>query len=86
MLKGRKSQEVKGEELGDEDLGSQSRPIVLSQHRNQEKVSQSHPYIKGFFWLSQLVIWLNVKAKGRCKNSLVGGSGLSFLLEGGCFI
>lgn len=48
MLIGRKPQEGNGEDLGGGDVGSQSRPIVLSQHKNQGKVSQSHPHIKGF--------------------------------------
>lgn len=83
---GRKPQEGNGEELGDGDLGSPSGPIVLSQHRNQEKVSQSHPPISKASGSSQLGIWPDVKKKGHCKNFLVGGSGLSFLLGGGCFI
>lgn len=36
--------------------------------------------------ISQLGIWPDVKKEGHCKKSLLGGSGLSFLLEGGCFI
>lgn len=66
---GRKPQEGNGEELRDGDLGSQSRLIVLSQHRNQEKVSQSRPPISKSSGSSQLGIWPVVKKKGHCKNS-----------------
>lgn len=66
MLIGRKSQEGNGEDLGVGDVGSQSRPIVLSQHKNQEKVSQSHPHIKASD-SSQLGICLMLRKRDIAK-------------------
>lgn len=64
----------------------QARLIGLSQHRNLEKVPQGHPPIKGF-WLFAAGHSARHEEKGtQQKQSLVGGSGLSFLLEGGCYI
>lgn len=74
-----------GRSSGMETWAFQARLTGVSHAETGRKCHRATPKSKASGSL-QLGIWPDIRKRGHCKKSLVGGSGLHFLLEGGYYI